>query len=43
LEIAVNNFKNNKDVVHTIEGEISMKDFIRKYAKEELSKIVDIE
>jgi len=42
LEIAVNNFKNNKDVVHTVEGDMTIKIFIKKWAKMELSKIVDI-
>ena len=43
LEIAVRNFKNDKDVVHTVEGSMLMKEFIKRYAREELSKIVDIE
>ncbi|MFA7664356.1 MAG: hypothetical protein WCY33_06145 [Clostridia bacterium] len=42
LEIAVENFKNNKDIVHTIRSNMTMKEFIKKYAKNQLDKIVDI-
>jgi len=43
LEIALNNFKNNKNVVHTIDKDMTVGQFIRIFAKEQLDKIVDIE
>jgi len=42
LEIAIENFKNQSDVVHTIDKSMTVGEFIRKYCKKELSKIVDI-
>jgi hypothetical protein len=42
LEIALENFKNQRDVVHTIDKNMMMKEFIKKWAREELSEIVEI-
>lgn len=42
LEVALENFKNQYDVVHTVKGNTTMKEFIKRWAKDELSKVVDI-
>jgi len=40
LEIAIDNFKKQNEKVHTIEGNMTMDEFILEYAKEKLSKII---
>jgi len=40
LEIAIDNFKKQNEKVHIIEGCMTMEEFILKYAKEKLSKII---
>jgi len=40
LEIAIKNFKNQNEIVHMIDGNMRMGDFIQKYAKDELSKVI---
>lgn len=42
LEIAIENFKNNKDVVHTVDKDMAIGLFIQIWARDELGKIVDI-
>jgi len=42
LEIAVKNFKNQNEKVHAINGNMTMDDFIKIFAKDELSKIVKL-
>jgi len=42
LEIAVKNFKNQNEKVHAINGSMTMDDFIKFFAKDELSKIIEL-
>ena len=42
LKIAIENFKNQNGISHMIDGSITMKEFIEKYARDELSKIVEV-
>jgi len=40
LEIAIDNFKKQNEKVHIIEGCITMDEFIKKWCKDKLSKII---
>jgi len=42
LEIAIKNFKNQNEKVHMIENNMTIGEFIKKYAKDELSKIIEV-
>lgn len=42
LEIAIENFKKQNDIVHTIEGSTTIREFVKSWAKNELSEVVDI-
>jgi len=43
LEIAVKNFKNQNEIVHAVKGNLTIDEFIQKYANIEISKIVKVE
>lgn len=42
LEVALNNFKDKKNIVHAVNGDMTIGEFIEKHAKEELDKIITI-
>ena len=42
LDVALNNFKNQSNIIRKTDLDISVKEFIKKWAKSELSEIVDI-
>ena len=42
LETALNNFKNQSNIIQGSDLNLSVKEFIKKWAREELDKIVDI-
>jgi hypothetical protein len=43
LEIALNNFKQQHNEVHSINGDMTMDEFIQKWAGEELSKVIKVD
>jgi len=43
LEIAIENFKNNKEIVKVINKDMTISQFIQIFAKDQLDDIVDIE
>jgi len=42
LQFAIENFKNQSGISHMIDSDVKMGDFIQKYAKDELSKIIEV-
>jgi len=42
LEFAIENFKNQNGISHMIESDMKIGEFIEKYAKDDLSKIVEV-
>ena len=40
LEIAIDNFKKQNEIVHVIDGNMTVNEFLLEYAKEEISKII---
>lgn len=43
LEIALNHFKQQGYEVHSINGDMTMDEFIKKWAAEELSKVIKLD
>jgi len=42
LQFAIENFKNQNGISHMIENDIKMGEFIKLWAKDELSKIIEV-
>ena len=43
LEIAIENFKNDYTEVHSINGNMTLQEFIEKWASKELQKCINIQ
>lgn len=42
LEVALENFKNQRDVVHIVEKSTTIGEFVKRWSRKELDEIVDI-
>jgi len=42
LEVAIDNFKKQNEIVHTIDGNMTMNEFLLKWVKNDLKKIVKL-
>jgi hypothetical protein len=42
LEMAINKFKDNHEVIHTVNDEMTIGDFIRKWLPDDVEQIIEI-